>query len=294
MGDVPLAKVTRRDATAWVAALAGGLSASRTRQAYHLFNRLLEDAVEEGLIPRNPITGIDLPRLKQADKRYLAFKDLVAVADAMLHVPAARRHRDSAAAYRVLVFLLGTTGLRFGEAIGLRVGDIDLARARIHVQRSTTDVRGRMVTDTPKNHRRRQVPIMGFLAADLAAVVHGATMDRLVFSAPRGAVLREQNWRRAWWDPAVSAAGFQGLTPHELRHTAASLAISAGASVKAVQAMLGHASATMTLDQYGHLFPDELSGVAEAVAVAHVGPSEALVAQAWPTGNVVGLGRRGN
>ena len=54
-----------------------------------------------------------------------------------------------------------------------------------------------------------------------------------------------------------------GFTPHELKHTAASLAITAGASVKAVQRMLGHASATLTLDRYGHLFGDELDSVAD-------------------------------
>ena len=57
--------------------------------------------------------------------------------------------------------------------------------------------------------------------------------------------------------------GIAGLTPHELRHTAASLAIAAGASVKGVQAMLGHASATLTRDRYGRLYPDELDAVAE-------------------------------
>jgi len=62
---------------------------------------------------------------------------------------------------------------------------------------------------------------------------------------------------------AANAAGLEGLTPHELRHTAASLAVSAGANVKAVQRMLGHASAAMTLDVYSGLFDDDLDGVAE-------------------------------
>jgi len=59
--------------------------------------------------------------------------------------------------------------------------------------------------------------------------------------------------------------GLSGLVPHELRHTAASLAIASGASVKAVQSMLGHASAAMTLDRYGHLYEDELDAVADRV-----------------------------
>jgi integrase len=76
-------------------------------------------------------------------------------------------------------------------------------------------------------------------------------------------VLLLRNFRRRVFDPAAHAAGLDGLTPHELRHTAASLAVSAGANVKAVQRMLGHASAAMTLDVYSGLFDDDLDGLAE-------------------------------
>ena len=76
--------------------------------------------------------------------------------------------------------------------------------------------------------------------------------------------MRLSNVRRRWWCRAVADDGAPaGLNPHELRHSAASMAISAGASVKAVQKMLGHKSATLTLDRYGHLYPDELQGVAD-------------------------------
>ncbi|MGR6967462.1 tyrosine-type recombinase/integrase [Geodermatophilus sp. URMC 61] len=74
--------------------------------------------------------------------------------------------------------------------------------------------------------------------------------------------------RRDWFDRAADDAGLSGLTPHELRHTAASLAIASGASVKGVQSMLGHASAQMTLDRYGHLFPGELDAVADRLDAA--------------------------
>ena len=70
------------------------------------------------------------------------------------------------------------------------------------------------------------------------------------------------NFRRGYFDRAAASIGQSGLYPHELRHTAASLAIAAGATVKSVQRMLGHASATLTLDRYGHLFADELDDVA--------------------------------
>jgi integrase len=77
-----------------------------------------------------------------------------------------------------------------------------------------------------------------------------------------------QNFRRDRFDAAAAAIRVPALTPHELRHTAASLAIASGASVTGVQSMLGHASAQMTLDRYGHLFPDELEAVADRLDVA--------------------------
>jgi Phage integrase family len=76
-------------------------------------------------------------------------------------------------------------------------------------------------------------------------------------------VLRNRNARAAWFDAAARAIGEPGLTPHELRHTAASLAIKSGVNVKAVQRMLGHASAAMTLDRYADLFDDDLDEVAD-------------------------------
>jgi integrase len=81
-------------------------------------------------------------------------------------------------------------------------------------------------------------------------------------------VLHLRNFRRNNFDPAVRAATLDGLTPHALRHTAAPLAIATGANVKVVQTMLGHKSATMTLDLYGHLFGDRLDQVADAMDAA--------------------------
>jgi integrase len=75
--------------------------------------------------------------------------------------------------------------------------------------------------------------------------------------------LRNLNFRRDVFNRAAEDAGLAGLTPYELRHTAASLAVSAGANFKAVQRMLGHASAAMTLDVYSGLFDDDLDGVAQ-------------------------------
>ena len=108
------------------------------------------------------------------------------------------------------------------------------------------------------------------LADELGALMVGKGRDDLVFTDQRGGVLRNSNWRARAFRPAVEKCqkadeSFPSITPHDLRHSAASLAVSAGANVKALQRMLGHAKASMTLDVYADLFDDDLDGVAESL-----------------------------
>jgi integrase len=212
-------------------------------------------AVRDGRLARNPAAGVDLPRLPTTERRYLTHAQLADLA-------------ERCGPHRLLVLVLGYTGLRWGEAAALRVRRIDLLRGRIEVAESVTDVNGRMVYGPPKSHARRRVPVPRFLRDDLAVQLAGLGPDDLVFPSQAGTPLRVQNFRRSHFDRAATAAGLEGLVPHELRHTAASLAIASGASIKGVQSMLGHASAAMTLDRYGHLFGDELDAVAERMDAA--------------------------
>jgi integrase len=148
----------------------------------------------------------------------------------------------------------------------LRVADFDMLRRRVNVSRSVTESGG-LVWSTPKTHERRSVPFPKALADELAALMVDKGREDLVFTDQRGGVLRNSNWRSRVFQPAVEKCqtdddSFATVTPHDLRHTAASLAISAGANVKAVQRMLGHAKASMTLDVYADLFDDDLDAVA--------------------------------
>lgn len=250
-GSVPLSTVLYSDVSAWVSHMvADGLSSSRVRQAYHLLSAMLDDAVKGCRLVRNPAAGVNLPRLASSPRRYLTHHQVTDLA-------------DGCGEYRTLVLLLAYSGLRWGEVTALRVGSVDLMRGRLRVVEAVSDVNGRMVFGEPKSHQSRTVPVPRFLKDDLAAQMAGKAPDELVFTSPTGAVLRVGNFRQRTFDAAAAAADLPGLTIHELRHTAASLAITSGASVKAVQAMLGHASATLTLDRYGHLFPDELDSLAE-------------------------------
>jgi integrase len=194
------------------------------------------------------------------------------------HRRLAERHRED---YRLIVLLLAYTSTRFGELAALRVARVDLARRRAVIAESVTLFNSAQVFGTPKGHERREVPIPPFLIDELRVHIQGKQPGDLVFPGTRsGAPLRAPVFRRSAFDAAAAMIGRPGLHPHELRHTAASLAIAAGADVKVIQQMLGHASAAMTLDQYGHLFGDRLDDVAlrlaagREAAVAHLLPSD--------------------
>lgn len=252
-GDAQLSGVTHESVAAWVAGLERrGLAASTVRQAHRVFALLLGLAVQDGRLARNPAVGVPLPRAVRSEQVFLTHADVDALATA-------------AGDYRLVVLFLAYTGVRFGEMAALRVRHLDLMRRRAAIVEGVAEVHGKAVFSTPKTHQSRSVPIPRFMADDLAALVAGRGKDDFVFCAPQGGVLRIRNFRRAGFEPAVRDAGFEGLTPHSLRHTAASLAIAAGANVKVVQTMLGHKSATMTLDLYGHLFADQLDEVADAM-----------------------------
>jgi integrase len=251
-GRVPVAGVEYGAVQAWIADLvAAGLSPASVRKVFGVLSGVLELAVRDKRIASNPAKHVDLPRVVKCGRRYLSAAQVADLADA-------------AGPGRLVVLTLAYCGLRWGELAGLRVKRVDLMRHRITVAECVVEVDGGRITQTtPKSHESRSVPVPRFLVDELVVHLAGKAPDDLVFTTMTGTVLRNRNARRAWFDAAASAIGVSSLTPHELRHTAASLAVSAGANVLAVQRMLGHASAAMTLDVYADLFDDDLDAVAE-------------------------------
>lgn len=260
-GSTRLDQITLADVRTWVAGMTGRngqpLSPSRVRQAHHVLKALLDLAVEDGRLPRNPAKPTAgklkhmLPKVaKTKPHRYLTHGQLIALS-------------EHAGEHKALILVMGYCGLRWGEVSALRVRDLDLLARRLHVRRSVSDVGGRLVFSTTKSHETRAVPFPATLAPMLEAAIDGRGPDDPLFPAPQGGYLHPRNFRYRVFDRAVEAAGLPFITPHDLRHTAASLAVASGASVKAVQKMLGHASAAMTLDVYAGLFDDELDSVAE-------------------------------
>lgn len=254
----------------WVSELAQTRSATVVLRPYGVLAAVLDVAVKDRRVSRNVARGVALPRKVSTSKPHLTHQQVQALAEKSAHPE--------------LVLFLAYTGLRWGETTGLRVRHIDALRRRVSVEENAALVGGLIHVGTPKAHEARSVPYPAFLALPIARLCEGNGRDELLFGDGR-IHMRLPNSKRGWFAGAVKrilereeleavAAKAEGrpepvrmprVTPHDLRHTAASLAISSGANVKAVQRMLGHASASMTLDTYAHLFDDDLDHVAAAL-----------------------------
>ncbi|GIT78480.1 hypothetical protein LLS1_01490 [Leifsonia sp. LS1] len=149
---------------------------------------------------------------------------------------------------------------------------------RLRISRAATEVNGQIIVGTPKSWQARWVPFPAFLDAGLAELATGKNLSDLIFPNSKGGFLHRPDTaqgRQSWWLKASREAGVGHVTPHALKHTAASLAVSAGANVKALQRILGHKSAAMTLDTYADLFEEDLSDVANRLnerVLTNLGP----------------------
>lgn len=261
-GAVPVKKITRSAIASWVSDMSDeGLSSSRVRNCFNVLGACLDAAVNEGLIGRNPARGVELPtQSAQTDHRYLTAQQVDDLASA---VPTK--------ADRSLIFVLAYGGLRWGEAVALRRRRVDVLRRQLSIAEAATQVSGRLVFGEPKTHRRRIVHLPRFVAEELAQHLRSRPSDpvALMWAAPKGGPLRYNQYRSRVWDPGVTGAGLEGLTPHALRHTCASLMRAEGADVKAIQTQLGHHSPMITLSIYTHLFEDAFDSVMDRLDAAH-------------------------
>lgn len=179
---------------------------------------------------------------------------------------------EAADGYATLIDVLAYGGLRWGEAAALRRRRCDLLRGRLEVAESLAEVGAQLHFGPTKTHQARTVALPRFLRDMLAEHFECVPADpeALVFTAPAGGPLRLTNFRRRVWVPALRAVGLpEGVRIHDLRHTCVALLIARGAHPKAVQEHLGHSSIQVTMDRYGHLFPDEKERLADALEAAY-------------------------
>lgn len=246
----------------WVGGLAAERSASVTTRAVQILSGVLDLAVRERRMPANPAKGLELPRRRRKEHVYLTIDELMRVA-------------DEAGWRRPIVLTLGLCGMRWGELVAIRVRDVDLDRGRINIRGSATQVGSKIIYDDTKTGEARSIMFPAALRPMLAEQMDGRDPGDLLFTAPgrprdefmysgSGAT----NRRDGWFEMAMRRAdlGKGHMTVHDLRHTAASLMVRAGANVKAVQRQLGHRSAAMTLDVYADLFDDDLDDLSQAMS----------------------------
>jgi integrase len=244
----------------WLAALQAKRSATTVLRVHGVLAGILDDAVADRRILANPsrdkrTVTKSLPKKKPGEHIYLTHEQVDLLA------------RESR--YPVVVSFLAYTGLRWGEATGLRVKDLDVQRRRVYVDNNAVMVGSTIIEGSPKDNESRSVPYPAFLAPALNEQAKDKTARQLLLGDGRHHLPLPHS-KYGWFARAVarireSDSAFPEVTPHDMRHTAASLAVSAGANVKAVQRMLGHASAAMTLDVYADLFDDDLDTVANAL-----------------------------
>lgn len=255
-GDRRLNEVRHSAVQAWSDELAATYSHTTVSRCVGILSGVFQTAISDGLIAHNPCEHVRLPQKQLSKHSYLTPEQLLALADA-------------SGSYAPIVLVLGLCGLRYGELRALRVRAIDFNRNRITVAASATRVTGGTDEKSTKNNRVRTVAMPDLVRDALRVQVEGKAADDLVFDNGHGGYIPYQSAadsKRGWFKRALKAAGLKRMKVHDLRHTAASIAVHSGAHVKAVQRMLGHSSAAMTLDRYADLFDSDLDDVAADIS----------------------------
>jgi integrase len=258
---VPVNKVTTTGVKNWSATMTGaGCSATTVLRALGVLAGILDDAVEDGRITKNRARGLDPKKREKPTKPkrkhiYLGHDEVARLA-------------DEAGEHRALILVLAYCGIRWGEAVALRVRHCDEVRKRLLVIDNAVQLGVDHAVGDPKDDEPREVPVPKFVLAELKKQMLGRAADDLIFGDGANYLPRPKS-ADGWFGGAVKRAKVQRITPHDLRHTAASLAISAGANVLAVSRMLGHENPTVTLRTYADLFDADLDTVSAALDVAH-------------------------
>jgi integrase len=245
-GKSKLTSITNNQIGQWIAkAIDDGSGAIVIKRSHSVLRQILNAAVLDGRLNRNPAVGVPLPRTKSKEKKALSFQQLRALADEVV-------------GYETLILFAGTTGLRWGEVAALQCKDVSLLNRTVIVEKAiSTGARGEKIVSPTKTHQVRTVPFPKDLLPEITQLIESKPAESPLFQMQGGGVLDYNNFMSRVFRPAVARTGMKEVGFHTLRHTTASLLISKGAPITAVAGILGHASTQMTLDVYGHLYEDD-------------------------------------
>ena len=270
---VPLAKLTPNDVRRVVRERLDADCSERTA-AYTItvLRMALQQAVRDGLVPRNVAALVERPRVPRSELSIWQPPEIRAFLSA-----------TSGSALGPLWAVLVTTGMRLGEALGLRWMDVDFVGGTVTVAGSLRPVprrfrdhgpagtvAPRLVRVEPKTNAAWRT----FSPSDVALSALERHRDRtetmprsvlgLVFTSPRGTPLDPRNVSRTF-ERDVATSGVRRIRIHDLRHTAASMMIATGFTLDDVKRVLGHSSIAMTSDIYGHLVEGRSRELADGI-----------------------------
>lgn len=233
----------------------GGLSARTVGYTHRIVSHALKDAMRAGLLGRNPAAIVRPPRAPQPSTstwtaeevgRFLEF-----TTDDRLHA---------------LWAVLATTGMRRGEALGLKWSDVDLEHSTVTIRRALVVAGYEAYESKPKTASGMRLVHLHGRTAD-ALVKHHASQGRVpgtVFTDELGQPMHPDRITKLFKEH-VKAADLPTIRLHDLRHTVATLALQAGIHTKVVQELLGHANVAITLDTYSHVAPVLHEQAAQAI-----------------------------
>ncbi len=225
-----------------------GIASSSVHRHYRTFRRMLQVAVEKEKILANPFDRVESPHVPSREMVFLSWQHAIELAEA---------HSER---YRGLIYLAVDSGMRWSELIGLRQSRLDLFHRKVRVtdQLVRLDTKEWLRRELKTSASLRSITITPSTAAILAEHMERFAEpgpDRLVFTNNAGHPIMSSSFWNNHFKPAQDKAGVS-CRFHDLRHTSVALAIAAGAHPKAIQTRMGHSSINVTLDRYGHLFPE--------------------------------------
>ena len=248
IGDRRIGTVTRTEIKSLVAslrALSGEpLAPGTVRTVFAVLRAMFASAVDDEIIAVNPCTRVPLPKVRKSAVEPISAVSVLALMEAM------------PPRLRVAVALGAGAGLREGEALGLTVPRADFLRRRLLIRQQAQH--GQLVP-LKSEKSERTVPaddwVLEAITQHLAAG-YGPGPDGVIMTSVAGRIVPSSSFTEPW-RKAVAATGMpKGTRFHDLRHFYASTLIAANLNPKVIQARLGHATISETMDTYGHLFPD--------------------------------------
>ena len=246
LGERPIASIAPADIKAVVDEMASKLAPNTVRTNLAVLRAVFNAAVEAEILGRSPVRSMRTAKADARERPTLTMEEILRLAEAI------------GERYRALVLVGAILGLRWSEAIGLRVSDVDFLRRMLTVSQTISEVEGQLnVAPTKSRKSRRTMSVPQFVIDELAqhAARFGRSGDDLLFVGPKGGALRRSFAARTF-TPAVTAAGIDArVTFHGLRHVAASLMVEAGVHPRVIQQRLGHATARLSMELYSHV-PD--------------------------------------